>query len=188
MRALARCLQGAGLLDGAQAAASPPDGALLPRAVLAVAAPAAACRRWSRRWSGRKIRGARPADPRHVGGTRAAQPGRARQARRLGQPARRAGGGGDGDRRCCTNLSGLAAENMVRGGAWMFLDLGRRIERAQVTARNIAHALSETPARIEPGLRLALELCDLNADLSLPLCQPGVLTDRHLLGQGLETP
>uniref|UniRef100_UPI001F19871E alpha-E domain-containing protein n=1 Tax=Falsiroseomonas oryziterrae TaxID=2911368 RepID=UPI001F19871E len=62
--------------------------------------------------------------------------------------------------RICTNLSGLAAENMVRGGAWMFLDLGRRIERAQVTARNIGHALSEPASRIEAGLRLALELCD----------------------------
>jgi uncharacterized alpha-E superfamily protein len=62
--------------------------------------------------------------------------------------------------RACTNLSGLAAENMVRGGAWMFLDLGRRIERAQATARNVGHALSEPPARIEAGLRLALELCD----------------------------
>jgi uncharacterized alpha-E superfamily protein len=62
--------------------------------------------------------------------------------------------------RACTNLSGLAAENMVRGGAWMFLDLGRRIERAQATARNVGQALSEPPARIEAGLRLALELCD----------------------------
>ena len=62
--------------------------------------------------------------------------------------------------RACTNLAGLAAENMVRGGAWMFLDLGRRIERAQATARNVGYALSEPPARIEAGLRLALELCD----------------------------
>jgi uncharacterized alpha-E superfamily protein len=62
--------------------------------------------------------------------------------------------------RACTNLSGLAAENMVRGGAWMFLDLGRRIERAQATARNVGHALSEPAPRIEAGLRLALELCD----------------------------
>jgi uncharacterized alpha-E superfamily protein len=62
--------------------------------------------------------------------------------------------------RACTNLSGLAAENMVRGGAWMFLDLGRRIERAQVTARNIGQALSEPQGRMESGLRLALELCD----------------------------
>jgi uncharacterized alpha-E superfamily protein len=49
---------------------------------------------------------------------------------------------------------------MVRGGAWMFLDLGRRIERAQATARNVGQALSEPPGRIEAGLRLALEICD----------------------------
>jgi uncharacterized circularly permuted ATP-grasp superfamily protein/uncharacterized alpha-E superfamily protein len=62
--------------------------------------------------------------------------------------------------RACTGIAGIAAENMVRGGAWMFLDLGRRIERGAATARSLAHALDQPPARLEAGLRLALELCD----------------------------
>ena len=62
-------------------------------------------------------------------------------------------------------LSGLAAENMVRGGGRLFLDLGRRVERAQAVADQLACALefpgvAQQPARVEHGLRLALELCD----------------------------
>ena len=62
-------------------------------------------------------------------------------------------------------IAGLAAENMVRSGGRLFLDLGRRVERAWATARSIAYALDQQgaalqPARLEPGLRLALELCD----------------------------
>jgi len=56
--------------------------------------------------------------------------------------------------------SGYAAENMVRGGGRLFLDLGRRIERAQSVASQLAHALDQKPERIEAGLALALELCD----------------------------
>jgi len=61
--------------------------------------------------------------------------------------------------------AGLAAENMVRGGGWLFLDLGRRIERAANVAAWVAAAVDQPgaavqPARLEPGLRLALELCD----------------------------
>ncbi len=62
-------------------------------------------------------------------------------------------------------VSGLAAENMVRGGGRLFLDLGRRIERAQAIADELACALEfpgaeAQPARVEHGLRLALELRD----------------------------
>jgi uncharacterized circularly permuted ATP-grasp superfamily protein/uncharacterized alpha-E superfamily protein len=62
-------------------------------------------------------------------------------------------------------VAGLAAENMVRGGGRLFLDLGRRIERAQAIADELACALefpgaTEQPARAEHGLRLALELRD----------------------------
>jgi uncharacterized alpha-E superfamily protein len=49
---------------------------------------------------------------------------------------------------------------MVRGGAWLFLDLGRRVERAQAIASEVGFALDQPPARIEGGLRLVLELCD----------------------------
>jgi uncharacterized circularly permuted ATP-grasp superfamily protein/uncharacterized alpha-E superfamily protein len=57
-------------------------------------------------------------------------------------------------------FAGLAAENMVRGGGWLFLDLGRRVERAQAVAAQVATALDQPPPRIESGLRLVLELCD----------------------------
>jgi uncharacterized circularly permuted ATP-grasp superfamily protein/uncharacterized alpha-E superfamily protein len=57
-------------------------------------------------------------------------------------------------------MAGAVAESMVRGGGFLFLDLGRRIERAQTTATSLAAALEEPPARIEAGLRLALDLCD----------------------------
>ncbi|MDB5412539.1 MAG: hypothetical protein JWR10_874 [Rubritepida sp.] len=57
-------------------------------------------------------------------------------------------------------VAGIASENMVRGGARLFLELGRRIERAQAVASEVAVALDGPPARIEAGLRLVLELCD----------------------------
>ncbi len=58
------------------------------------------------------------------------------------------------------NVSGYAAENMVRGGGRLFLDLGRRIERGQAVACQLAHALDQKPERMEAGLALALEICD----------------------------
>ena len=57
-------------------------------------------------------------------------------------------------------VAGVAAENMVRGGGRLFLELGRRMERAQAVATEIAVALDGPPDRIEAGLRLVLELCD----------------------------
>jgi len=62
-------------------------------------------------------------------------------------------------------VAGLAAENMVRGGGRLFLDLGRRVERAQAVADELACALElpsadTQPALVEHGLRLALELRD----------------------------
>jgi uncharacterized alpha-E superfamily protein len=62
--------------------------------------------------------------------------------------------------RFSTYIAGMAAENMVRGGARLFLDLGRRIERAGAIARDIAHTLDAPPQRMEAGLALALELAD----------------------------
>ncbi len=62
--------------------------------------------------------------------------------------------------RFCASVAGLAAENMVRGGGWMFLELGRRMERAQAISSQVGFALEHPPARVEPALRLVLELCD----------------------------
>jgi uncharacterized circularly permuted ATP-grasp superfamily protein/uncharacterized alpha-E superfamily protein len=159
MRALARCLHAAGLLD-AQSAASPPDGALLPRAIAAAAAPGGALQALVE--AVERPQGAvrdRLTHDMWAALAQLSQEGRGKlTAASIGLDA--LAEAVTSIIRSCTNLSGLAAENMVRGGAWMFLDLGRRIERAQATARNVGQALLEPPARIEAGLRLALELCD----------------------------
>ncbi len=62
-------------------------------------------------------------------------------------------------------VAGLAAENMVRGGGRLFLDFGRRVERAQAITVELAQVLEQPgavnqPGRVEAGLRLALELRD----------------------------
>ena len=62
-------------------------------------------------------------------------------------------------------VAGLAAENMVRGGGRLFLDFGKRMERAQSVAGELAQVLDQPgaltqPGRVEAGLRLALELRD----------------------------
>ncbi|MGX9965990.1 circularly permuted type 2 ATP-grasp protein [Roseomonas sp. F4] len=159
VRALARCLHAAGLIE-AEAAASPADGTALPRALRAAAGPGGA------------LLGLLEAVERPQVAVRdrlthdmwaafahLSQEGRARL--KLGtQGVDALSQSVTAIIRFCTALSGIAAENMVRGGAWMFLDLGRRIERATATARNLAHALDQPPARLEAGLRLALELCD----------------------------
>ncbi|MGI4951998.1 MAG: circularly permuted type 2 ATP-grasp protein [Janthinobacterium lividum] len=59
-----------------------------------------------------------------------------------------------------TTIAGVAAEGMVRGGGRLFLDLGRRIERATVCSKVLAVVLDQPPARIDGALRMALELCD----------------------------
>jgi uncharacterized circularly permuted ATP-grasp superfamily protein/uncharacterized alpha-E superfamily protein len=68
--------------------------------------------------------------------------------------------------RFSATVAGFAAENMVRGGGRLFLDLGRRVERAQAVAGQLSRALEQacvpgTPqGSVEAGLHLALELCD----------------------------
>ncbi|MFC7735543.1 circularly permuted type 2 ATP-grasp protein [Roseomonas sp. GCM10028921] len=62
--------------------------------------------------------------------------------------------------RYASGVAGVAAENMVRGGAHTFLDLGRRLERGTSIAALLGNVLKEPQARIESALSLALELCD----------------------------
>ena len=84
-------------------------------------------------------------------------------------------------------VAGMAAENMVRGGGWMFLELGRRIERSQAVAAEVAAALDQPPARIESGLRLILELCDSAITYRsryLTVMQPAPVLDLVLADQG----
>jgi uncharacterized alpha-E superfamily protein len=80
-------------------------------------------------------------------------------------------------------VAGLAAENMVRGGGRLFLDFGRRIERAQAI---LSHAATQ-PGRIEVGLRLALELRDSVITYRaryLAVLQPAPALDLMLADEG----
>ena len=84
-------------------------------------------------------------------------------------------------------VAGVAAENMVRGGGWLFLDLGRRLERAQAVASEVAFALDVPAPRIETGLRLVLELCDSAITYRsryLNVLQPAPVLDLVLADQG----
>ncbi|NLI28073.1 MAG: circularly permuted type 2 ATP-grasp protein [Acetobacter sp.] len=61
-------------------------------------------------------------------------------------------------------ISGFVAENMLRSGGRLFLDLGRRIERAGMVCLSFATFLDQDGirqrGRMEGALRLMLELCD----------------------------
>jgi uncharacterized circularly permuted ATP-grasp superfamily protein/uncharacterized alpha-E superfamily protein len=56
-------------------------------------------------------------------------------------------------------LSGLSAENMTRGSNWLFLDVGRRIERASHAAWLVGQMLSPRDGDIE-HIQHALEIAD----------------------------
>jgi uncharacterized alpha-E superfamily protein len=76
---------------------------------------------------------------------------------------------------------------MVRGGGRLFLDLGRRVERAQAVARQLAHALDRPPARLDSGLSLALELCDSALTYRsryLTVLQPALVVDLVVADEG----
>lgn len=70
-------------------------------------------------------------------------------------------------------FAGIAAENMVRDGGWLFLEMGRRLERGETLAESLALLLDAPPERLQPGLALGLELAD--SVLSYDLRHAGVL-------------
>jgi uncharacterized circularly permuted ATP-grasp superfamily protein/uncharacterized alpha-E superfamily protein len=57
-------------------------------------------------------------------------------------------------------LSGLAAENMTRGPNWLFLELGRRIERTENTTWLVRQDFGAEEAQEESRLPLMLEIAD----------------------------
>jgi len=57
-------------------------------------------------------------------------------------------------------LAGLAAENMTRGPNWLFLDLGRRIERASHLAWLVRQTVYESQDREIDHMRMVLEIDD----------------------------
>lgn len=58
------------------------------------------------------------------------------------------------------SVSGLIEDGMIRGPAWGFLDMGRRIERGRNTAALVRTAVSSGDIRRRPVLRLLLEILD----------------------------
>jgi uncharacterized alpha-E superfamily protein len=57
-------------------------------------------------------------------------------------------------------LSGLSAENMTRGPNWLFMDLGRRLERAQHLAWLVRQTVTLADARETEHMRILLEIAD----------------------------
>jgi uncharacterized circularly permuted ATP-grasp superfamily protein/uncharacterized alpha-E superfamily protein len=62
--------------------------------------------------------------------------------------------------RFVATLSGLAQENMTRGTGWLFLDLGRRVERSNFIISSALGAFNQSPIDWDAAMRIALELCD----------------------------
>jgi uncharacterized alpha-E superfamily protein len=59
-----------------------------------------------------------------------------------------------------SGFAGLASESMTRGPGWHFLDLGRRIDRAQNLLRLIEHLLVPYAKSPRQLLESMLEICD----------------------------
>ncbi|OAN44847.1 hypothetical protein A6A04_08040 [Paramagnetospirillum marisnigri] len=57
-------------------------------------------------------------------------------------------------------ISGLAMENMTRGPQWLFLDSGRRLERAIAIVDNLSGALTDVESEDAIALDLLLEIWD----------------------------
>jgi uncharacterized alpha-E superfamily protein len=57
-------------------------------------------------------------------------------------------------------LSGLAMENMTRGPMWLFLDAGRRIERAGAIVETLGGALAEAKGEFDVPMDLLLDVWD----------------------------
>jgi uncharacterized alpha-E superfamily protein len=57
-------------------------------------------------------------------------------------------------------LAGLAAENMTRGPNWLFLDLGRRIERASHLAWLVRQTVQQPDEHDIDRMRMVLEIDD----------------------------
>ncbi len=84
-------------------------------------------------------------------------------------------------------VAGMAAESMVRGGGWLFLELGRRVERAMNIASMIADAMDVPPPRVDASLRLVLDLCDSAITYRsryLTVLQPALVLDLVLADEG----
>jgi uncharacterized circularly permuted ATP-grasp superfamily protein/uncharacterized alpha-E superfamily protein len=57
-------------------------------------------------------------------------------------------------------FSGLLTENTTRGFGWLFMDIGRRMERALQTAELLSSGLASAPSDFEPHLQVMLQIAD----------------------------
>jgi uncharacterized circularly permuted ATP-grasp superfamily protein/uncharacterized alpha-E superfamily protein len=83
-------------------------------------------------------------------------------------------------------FAGIAAENMSRDGGWLFLEMGRRLERGETLAESMGILLDAPPERLEPGLALSIELAD--SVLSYDLRHAGILAAAPVLAMVLADP
>jgi uncharacterized alpha-E superfamily protein len=83
-------------------------------------------------------------------------------------------------------FAGIAAENMSRDGGWLFLEMGRRLERGETLAESLGILLDAPPERLEPGLALSIELAD--SVLSYDLRHAGILAPAPVLAMVLADP
>ncbi len=80
-------------------------------------------------------------------------------------------------------FAGIAAENMSRDGGWLFLEMGRRLERGEAMAESLAILFDAPPERLEPGMALSIELAD--SVLSYDLRHAGILSPGPVLSMVL---
>ncbi|GAN81499.1 circularly permuted type 2 ATP-grasp protein [Acidocella aminolytica] len=76
-------------------------------------------------------------------------------------------------------FAGIAAENMSRDGGWLFLEMGRRLERGDALAETLAILLDGPVERLEPGMALGIELAD--SVLSYGLRHAGIMAPGPVL-------
>jgi uncharacterized circularly permuted ATP-grasp superfamily protein/uncharacterized alpha-E superfamily protein len=57
-------------------------------------------------------------------------------------------------------FSGLLTENTTRGFGWVFLEIGRRMERALQMAELLSSGLASAPSDFEPHLQVLLQIAD----------------------------
>jgi uncharacterized alpha-E superfamily protein len=83
-------------------------------------------------------------------------------------------------------FSGLAMESMTRGHGWRFLDIGRRLERADQMVEMIRHGLGLTPTDDGGRLEVLLEIADsflTYRSRYLTSMQPDLVLDLLLLDE-----
>lgn len=76
-------------------------------------------------------------------------------------------------------FAGIAAENMSRDGGWLFLEMGRRLERGETLASMFSILLDGPVERLGPGMALAVELAD--SVLSYELRYSGIMAPGPVL-------